>query len=95
MLPARFMQLVNQKEENIELTDRPEARGCSPEPTDEFPASYRVDTQNRQNLPEPARCDACTMERFDVASFESAQRSRESFHADVEELGGSDSGRHR
>src|SRR5580765_377431 len=62
IVPAAFVQFLDQRREDIEFADNAQPLGDFPEPPPKTPRDSRIQLEYRQNFPEATRRDARTVE---------------------------------
>jgi hypothetical protein len=92
--PARFMQLVKQGQEDIQLAHRAQAAGHLAEPALEFAGRVVVELKHGQQLAEPARRDPRAMDRAHVPFFDTGQHPCKPVDAGFQEIVTSSGWRH-
>jgi hypothetical protein len=64
------VQFFDEQRQDVELAHDPEPFSDLPEPAPETPRDVRVQFEDGQNLPQPARRDARAMKGADIALLE-------------------------
>jgi hypothetical protein len=80
------VQLVNQQEQNIQLSNRTESRGHTTKPAVEFRRDVVVELEDRQELAEAPRRDTRAMQRGDIAVLHALQDARETIESRLEQF---------
>lgn len=79
------MQLVNQQEENVELSYGAKTRRHAAQPPRQFARGVAIELQDGDDLANPARRHPRAMERLDVAFVDALERPKERIYTGFEE----------